>query len=88
VVSHEVSASVGGGGSAFKAYHRTRARRQLMRRYGEGGLWPIGLWVQDLAWAGLRLLLGQPAAARAVLTAMAEPATAEPRFPVEDLIDD
>jgi len=88
VVSHEVSASVGGGGSAFKAYHRTRARRQLMRRFGEGRLWPFGLWVQDLAWAGLRLMQGQAAAARAVLTAMSEPATADPRFPVEDLIDD
>ena len=88
VVSHEVSATVGGGSSAFKAYHRTRARRQLMRRYGAGRLWPFGLWVQDLAWAGLRLLRGQTAAARAVLSAMSEPATAEPRFPVEDLIDE
>lgn len=88
VVSHEVSATVGGSGSAFKAYHRTRARRQLMRRHGEGGLWPFGLWAQDLAWAGLRLLQGQTAAARAVLSAMSESATAEPRFPVEGLIDD
>ena len=88
VVNHEVSATVGGGGSAFKAYHRTRARRQLMRRYGQGGLWPLGLWVQDLAWAGLRLVRGEAAAARAVLSAMSESATAPPRFPVEDLIDD
>lgn len=88
VVSHEVSATVGGGSSAFKAYHRTRARRQLMRRHGEGRLWPLGLMLQDLAWAGLRLLRGHVGATRAVLAAISESATAEPRYPVEDLIDE
>jgi GT2 family glycosyltransferase len=88
VVSHDVSATVGGGSSAFKAYHRTRARRQLMRRHGEGRLWPLGLLAQDLAWAVSRLLRGHAGAARAVLAAISESATAEPRYPVEDLIDD
>jgi GT2 family glycosyltransferase len=86
VVRHAVSASVGGGDSAFKAYHRTRARRQLLRRHGRGLLWPVGIAVQDLAWALLRFVRGHTAAARAVLDAMTEGADDAPRYPVEDLL--
>lgn len=84
VVHHAVSASVGGGSSPFKAYHRTRARRQLMRRHGRGPLWPAGLWVQDVAWALLRWIGGHADAARAVCVAIHEPADAEPGYRVED----
>lgn len=84
-VEHAVSATVGGTGSVFKAYHRTRARWQLLRRHGRGPLWPLGLVAQDLAWAFLKLLRGEFAAARAVLDAMCEPAGTDPRITVDDL---
>ncbi|RKZ17131.1 glycosyltransferase family 2 protein [bacterium] len=87
-IRHDVSATVGGDSSAFKAYHRTRARRQLMRRYGQGPLWPVGLLVEDLAWAAMKMLQGYFAAAGAVLRAVTEPASAAPRFPAEDLVED
>lgn len=88
LVYHAVSASVGGGSSPFKAYHRTRARRQLLRRHGRGGFWPLGLWVQDVSWALLRLLKGRADAARAVFKAVHEPAGSEPGYRVEDQFPD
>jgi GT2 family glycosyltransferase len=88
VVCHAVSASVGGGSSPFKAYHRTRARRQLLRRHGRGPWWPLGLWVQDVSWALLRWLEGNRAAARAVFDAMREPEDSEPGYRVEDQFPD
>jgi GT2 family glycosyltransferase len=88
LVYHAVSASVGGGSSPFKAYHRTRARRQLLRRHGRGGFWPLGLWVQDVSWALLRLLKGRSDAARAVFKAVHEPAGSEPGYRVEDQFPD
>lgn len=88
VVHHAVSASVGGGSSPFKAYHRTRARRQLLRRHGKGPFWPAGLWLQDVSWALLRWARGNAGAARAVFDAMREPAGAEPGYRVEDQFPD
>ena len=88
VVYHAVSASVGGGASPFKAYHRTRARRQLLRRHGEGPFWRAGVWVQDVAWAALRWIEGNRDAARAVFAAMGEPEGAAPGYRVEDQFPD
>jgi GT2 family glycosyltransferase len=85
VIRHAVSASVGGGSSAFKAYHRTRSRRQLLRRHGRGPFWGLGVWVQDAAWALTRLLTGHAEAARAVFVAIGEAPGAPPKYRVEDL---
>lgn len=87
-LAHAVSSSVGGEASAFKAYHRTRARRQLLRRHGRGFLWPVGLFVQDLAWAAAKLARGHVAAAQAVVQAMLENPDRPPRYPVDDLMKD
>lgn len=84
-VEHAVSATVGGTGSVFKAYHRTRARRQLLRRHGRGWFWPAGLWIQDFGWAMARFARGEFAAGRAVLVAMAEPVGCPPQITVEHL---
>ena len=85
VIRHAVSASVGGGSSAFKAYHRTRSRRQLLRRHGRGPFWGLGVWFQDAAWALTRLLTGHAEAARAVFVAIGEAPDAPPKYRVEDL---
>lgn len=85
VVRHAVSASTGGRWSPFKAYHRTRARRQLVRRHGRGPwVGPVG-FVHDLALAAFLLLRGGPAAARAVLEAAFEPASAPVRHSTREL---
>ena len=84
-IAHEVSSTVGGPTSPFKAYHRTRARRQLLRRYGQGPFWRAGVLAQDLAWAAALGAKGHGASARAVLAAVFEAPDAEPRFPVEEL---
>jgi GT2 family glycosyltransferase len=84
-IEHEVSASVGGRASPFKVYHRTRARRQLMRRHGRGPLWSPCVFGQDIAWAALLALRGEVASARAVLEAVGEGRQSPPRYRVEEL---
>lgn len=69
VLRHAVSASVGGHGSAFKSYHRTRARQQLLERHGVGRLWPLATGLADLAQVLWQLASGSPAGARAVVQA-------------------
>lgn len=84
-VLHAVSASTGGRWSPFKAYHRTRARRQLVRRHGKGPwVGPVGL-AHDLALAGFLGVRGGPASARAVLEAVFESATAPVRHSTTEL---
>jgi GT2 family glycosyltransferase len=84
-VRHAVSATVGSSGSAFKVYHRTRARRRLMRRHGRGPFWPVSLLAFDLATAGWEFLRGHVAAARAILFAAVERDSSPVRYPAEDL---
>jgi GT2 family glycosyltransferase len=50
-VLHHVSATVGGGRSAFKVYHQRRSRWQLLRRHLRPWQWPtalLGLFAYDL----------------------------------------
>lgn len=84
-VLHAVSASVGGHFSPFKAYHRTRSRRQLFRRHGQRGLGELLGLGYDLALAGWLLLRGAPRAAGAVLEAILEGEHAPPRHPTTEL---
>lgn len=85
VVEHAVSASVGGTSSPFKAYHRTRARIQLMRRHASGSAWRFGAFSQDMAWAALLLLKGGVRSSRAVFEAWFEATGCEPKYSVDDL---
>ena len=85
-LEHAVSASVGGRMSTFKAYHRTRARRQLARRHGRGPLVGLVGTLHDVALAGFLLVKGAPDAARAVLEAVREPADAPPKHPTTELV--
>lgn len=88
VLHHAVSASVGGRMSRFKAYHRTRSRRQLARRHAHGLLaGPTG-FLYDAALAGFLLLRGAPGAAGAVFEAVFESPSAEPRHPTRELRGD
>lgn len=85
VVHHAVSASTGGMWSPFKAYHRTRARRQLARRHGRGPwVGMVGL-VHDFALALFLGFRGGPASARAVLEAAFESASAPVRHSTREL---
>ena len=85
VVYHAVSASVGGQRSAFKAYHKVRARWQLMRRHGEGLLWPLGLVLRDVAEAGWLALRGAPRAAGAALRASVARGQGQALYPTSQL---
>lgn len=88
VLHHAVSASVGGRMSRFKAYHRTRSRRQLSRRHAHGLLArPAGL-LYDAALAGYLLLRGAPGAAGAVFEAVFEPPRSTPRHSTRELSGD
>lgn len=85
VVHHAVSASTGGRWSPFKAYHRTRSRRELARRHARGP-WAATVGpLYDLALALYLLTRGAPAAARAVLEALVEAPTAPVRHTTDDL---
>jgi GT2 family glycosyltransferase len=84
-IRHAVSATVGSSGSAFKAYHRTRARRRLLRRHGRGPFWPVSLLTLDLATAGWEFLRGHVAAAKAILLAVGERESSPVRFLAEEL---
>jgi hypothetical protein len=69
LVLHKVSASVGGGSSAFKSYHKARSGVQLFVRHTGGPLRAsalLGRLLHDLAAAGLLTGRGQRSAARAV----------------------
>lgn len=85
LVAHAVSASVGGHFSPFKAYHRTRSRRQLFRRHGQRGLGVLVGLGYDLALAGWLLARGAPRASLAVLEALREGENAPPRHPTTEL---
>lgn len=84
-IAHAVSASVGGHFSPFKAYHRTRSRRQLFRRHGQPGLGELAGLGYDLALAGWLLMRGSPRAAYGVLEAVFEGPDASPRHPTSEL---
>jgi GT2 family glycosyltransferase len=69
-VRHAVSASVGGRRSAFKVYHQSRARRQLVERHVRGAWRGVALTcslVQDLLLAAWLMLRGNASSARAAL---------------------
>jgi GT2 family glycosyltransferase len=58
-VLHHVSATVGGGRSAFKVYHQRRSRWQLLRRHLRPWQWPtalLGLLAYDFVLAVFLLL--------------------------------
>lgn len=85
VVHHAVSASTGGRWSPFKAYHRTRSRRQLARRHARGPAAKIVGPLYDLALALFLLTRGAPSASRAVVQALFEGPSAPVRHSTRDL---
>jgi GT2 family glycosyltransferase len=86
-LGHAVSASVGGHRSAFKSYHRTRSRLQLLHRHGRGPFWLASLFAQDVAlalWLAFRAGIG---VARAVGEAWLDRDGQRNRYPVVDSVE-
>jgi GT2 family glycosyltransferase len=84
-VFHAVSASVGGNETPFKAYHKVRSRRAVVRRHAsvaQRALASVAMLGHDVAWMGWLVLKGAPGAALAVVQGWLDREHEPPRYRV------
>lgn len=84
-VHHDVSSTVGGEHSPFKAYHRARSRRQFLRRHGESPLALLLPFAEDLFRGVRAAALGHGDVARALVAAWTDSLDGEPHYPASSL---